>query len=307
MKALQIISIILVSLVCNIDAKERVLGTPIAIDPPTDFEKAKQFPGYVMKSNGSSVMVTTIPGPFSEVSKGFTAEGLATKKMKLISKEDYNVGTNKGLLIHVSQKARGSEYLKWISVFGNEAGSAFVVASFPKDLEEELSTDLKKSVLSAEWLESIELDIYEGLTFRVSEFGPFKMVKKMGNMVVLAPGDIFPPENPSDPVVIVGSSISEDWKIQSDIKNFSHLRLKQNKELKALNVIEESEIVIGGLDGYLICAKGPSKKDDGELYIEQCIMFTDDGYYIFQALAEYEKKDQFKDDFRKILQSFKVN
>ena len=302
MKITKLVTLLMISISWFLHAKERVAGTKIKIEAPEDFVKAAQFPGYMMKATGSSIMVTTLPGPFSEVTKGFNKEGFVRQNMKLISKEKQLVGEAQGLLIHASQNARGTSFLKWMLVFGNESETTLVVATFPERFKDELSEKLKKSVLTTEWDRAIKVDFFEGITFRVKESGSLKIANKMGNSLFLSKDGKFPQKNEGEPLVIVGSSITEDWEIPN-MKLFSKRRLLHTKGLTVPKILEEKSVKIDGLDGYLIYAKG--KGVDGDLYIEQCLLFTEDGYYIFQALVGNDKKDKYVKDFRIILNSFK--
>jgi hypothetical protein len=308
MKTKNLIVALLILLACSLQAQERVQGTKVTIDPPADFTKATQFPGYMMESTGSSIMVTPIPaGPFSEVSKGFTRSGLATQGMKLIKKENIKIGTAEGVLIHASQSAYGTDFLKWMLAFGDSTETTLVVATFPKQFEEQLSDNLKKSVLSVEWGKSMKLDFFEGFTFRVSESGSLKFANKIGNNVLLTEDGIFPQKEKGAPVVIVGASITQGWQIPSEKRLFSNHRLKQTNALMSpVIVIEEISIKINGLDGYLIYAEGVDKDTNKAMYIEQCLLFTDDGYYIFQALVDQGRSEEFKSHFSEIMQSFEI-
>ena len=285
MKINTLIILLLISISWNLHGKERVPGTRVTIEPPAGFTKATQFPGYMMESTGSSIMVTPVPGgTFSEVSKGFTHSGLATQGMKLIKKQETKVGSADGVLIHASQGAHGMEFLKWMLAFGDNTETTLVVATFPKQFAELLSDKLKSSILSTEWQKSMNLDFFEGFTFRVSESGSIKFANKMGNNVFLTENGVFPQKEEGAPLVIVRASISQDWKIPTEKRKFSNQRLRQTKVLLSPTVIEERNIEIDGLDGFLIYAEGVDKESGGDMYIEQCLLFTSDGYYIFQAL-----------------------
>jgi len=299
-------AILLSSLSWSLHAKERVQGTKVTIDPPSGFVEAVQFPGYMMESTGSSIMVTPIPGgPFSEVSKGFTPSGLATQGMKLIKKEKTKVGTAEGILIHASQNAYGTDFLKWMLAFGDSTETTLIVATFPKQFEEQLSENLKKSVLSVDWQKSMKLDFFDGFTFRVSESGSLKFANKMGNNVFLTENGVFPQEEAGAPLVIVGASITQDWQIPSEKRLFSNQRLKQTQVFGSPEVIDEKGIKIDGLDGYLIYAEGIDNDTGEAVYVEQCLLFTSDGYYIFQALVGSDQRKEFKSNFREIMESFK--
>src|SRR5689334_9362416 len=69
------------------DKHQQVAGTKVFIVPPVDFTAATTFSGFQQESSGASILVMEISGPFAEISKGFTAEGLSTKQMLLKEKE----------------------------------------------------------------------------------------------------------------------------------------------------------------------------------------------------------------------------
>jgi hypothetical protein len=288
-------------------AKERIPGTKVAIQPPSGFTKAKQFTGYVMESTVSSIIVTPIPGgSFAEVSKGFTKSGLAKQGITLINKEKTRIGAYEGLLIRASQTSQGIKFLKWMLAFGDHTETTLIMATYPEQYNKELSKKLKASILSVEWQKSINLDFFEGLTFRVSESGSLKLAKKMGNNIVLTQNGVFPQKSIKEPFVVVGASMSEKWKMPTDIKEFSHQRLKQIAILKSLTIIKETKIKIDNLDGFLIYAEGTDKKMGADMYVEQCLLFTNDGYYIIQAMVGKNQKKKYSSTFYNILQSFKT-
>ncbi|MEH6812238.1 MAG: hypothetical protein V7677_06850, partial [Motiliproteus sp.] len=59
--------------------------------------------------------------------------------------------------------------------------------------------------------------------------------------------------------------------------------------------------------GYLIQASAVDEDTAQELFIEQTILFSADGYYIFQALVAADRKELFLEDFGNIETSFKRN
>ena len=289
---------------CSIYAAERVPGTKVSIEPPTEFVMAKQFPGFMMKSTGSSIMITEIPGPFTEVSKGFTKTGLATRGMTLIEKKEVKVASGNAVLLHVSQSAQGIQFLKWMLGFGNKKQSVLIVATFPKQFERDLSDKLKKAILSAEWNAEAKVDFFEGLTFRVKESGDLNVANKMGNNIFLTRNGVFPLKVKGDPLVIVGSSITQSWSVPGNKKVFAMNRLAQTEILLSPKMMSGKTTKIDGLNAYLIEAEG-KHKDTGEmLYIMQCLLFTSDGYYIFQGIVNSTDKEKYHSVFISILNSF---
>jgi len=230
MKKLLIILYMIASLTTAV-AAERVPGTKVSLTPPDNFKVSAQFPGYIMQETGSSIMVTEIPGPFGEIIKGFNKESLGSKGMKLIDEKDIKLHGRDAVLLNVSQHAYGRLFLKWIVAFGDESESILIIATFPKALEKEMSRPLKASVLSVKWDKTAEVDFLEGLTFYVSEEGRLKISRKMGNNIFLTLNGVFPLRSRNDPFVIVGSSMSEGWRVP-DRENYAKERLKKHGSLK---------------------------------------------------------------------------
>jgi hypothetical protein len=69
-------------------AAERIPGTQVTLNPPEGFTPSAGFFGYANESTGASIMVTEIPGPYADINKGVTAEGLKKQGIELVSSED---------------------------------------------------------------------------------------------------------------------------------------------------------------------------------------------------------------------------
>ncbi len=283
---------------------ERVPGTKVNLTPPDNFTSSRQFPGFVMKESNASIMVTRLPGPYSKVTMGFTKQGLSTKGMKLIEKKDIKLGTDDAILLHVSQKAYGTEYLKWMAALGDETETLLIVATFPKSFESTLSGPLKTSVLSARWNKNAQTDFFEGLTFRVSGDGGLEIATKIGNNIILAPGGSIPSKSKDDPVAIMGASVTEDYII-SDKKAFSLKRLKKSEYIKDIEILKEEDTVIDGLSGRRILAKATDVRTGKQRFVYHTLFYTTDGYYIFQGFSAFDEKNKYQLIFQSILQSFK--
>ena len=299
-----IITLITLFLSSSLCTAQRVPGTKVSLNPPPGFVKAVQFPGYIMKSIGSSIMISEVPGPFTEISRAFTKTRLATRGMTLIEKREVKVAPGNAILLHVSQSANGIKFLKWILAFGNNKESVLIVATFPKQFERDFSDNLKKAILSAKWNRSIKVDFFEGLTFRVKESGDLHIANKIGNSIVLTHNGIFPPKSKGDPVVIIGSSITQSWSVPGNKKEFAKKRLAQTVILLNPKVTSEKRTKIDGLDAYLIEAEGKDKYTGEKLYIMQCLLFTSNGYYIFQGVVNSLDKEKYHSVFTSILNSF---
>ena len=285
--------------------REEVAGTKASLVPPAEFEAATQFPGFMDKETGSSVMLTVIPGPYAEVTAGFTQENLATRQMNLLEKFEKKQGERDGLLIHLSQTVGlGNEFLKWMWVFGDESETVVVAATFPKESDEAFSKKMRASVESVMWDSNAKVDPLEGLTFQVEEAGKFRVAEVMGNTIILTEEAVFPMEEPGAPVVVVSASISEDWAGPDDLLAFATKRAKETKGFEKSEIVSSEKWAHAGLEGVVTRATGGG--DDGDRFLQQGLLLSDDGYYILQALCQEDDRVDLKVSFRKIFDSFKT-
>ncbi|MGJ8724719.1 MAG: hypothetical protein ACSHYB_09195 [Roseibacillus sp.] len=284
---------------------ERIAGTQASIAPPEGVEVATQFPGFIDKESGSSIMVTVIPGPYAEVTGGFTEENMALRQMELLQKKERKQGDLEGTLIHLSQTAgQGTEYLKWIWIFGNDKESVFVTATFPKEEGEEFSKKMRASVESTTWDANLKVDPFEGLTFRIEEAGKFRIAKVVGNMIILTEDAVFPTPELTAPFVIVGASLSENWEGPEDLIAFGSQRVKQTQEFQECEIESSEEWAQAGMAGVMTKATGGGA--DGERFVQQGLLFSEDGYYILQAFCQEDARAEHKDSIQKIFDSFET-
>lgn len=113
MNSLKLIIIVCIcALAVPVIALERVIGTKVQIEPPSYLEPTDQFPGFVDREYGTSIMITEIPGPFTKVSQGLNKSELAKQGMTVISKKSIKLGQQDAILIRASQIAYEIAFLK---------------------------------------------------------------------------------------------------------------------------------------------------------------------------------------------------
>ena len=126
----------------------QVPGTDIAMVPPAGFHASTRFHGFEHSNYLATIMVVEIPGPVSDIQKGMTREGLASRGMALLSSENRPWNDEQALLLHVSQRAQGVDFRKWILVVGSEKSTTMIVGSYPAK-KDELSLPIRKAMLGA--------------------------------------------------------------------------------------------------------------------------------------------------------------
>lgn len=285
--------------------QERAIpGTRVSLVPPAGFISAAQFSGFWQESLGSSIIVTEFPGPFSEVSSGFlNTSDLAKRGMALLNKLDVKVNNETGLLLHLRQNASGTEYLKWLLIFGDEKESVMIAATFPKELEGDLSEKMKASVLTAKWDRERKVAPTEGLNFTFSEKGEIRLAKRIANSLLYTKSGVFPIKAVDDPLFIIGQALS---KVDvADKEQFAKSRLSQTATVGNIEIGQVSQVTVDNLSGYEIFAKGSDTESGNSMVVYQMVLYEDQSYYIMQGLVSTKLAQTYLPVFKEMARSFR--
>lgn len=283
----------------------RVPGTGVRMTPPPGFVRSERFAGFENGELASSIMVTEIPGPVSEVRKGMTRKGLASRGMLLIDSETVLIGADEALLLHVSQRSEGVDYFKWILVGGPPDRAVMVVGAFPADASE-LSDPMRRAVLSASWSEPDErlARRYEGLPFRVDPAPGLRLADRMGNLLIFTESGNVAPGNRDMAVLVVGNSIGA-VEVGDDLERFSRERMFQTHRLKEVRAKAGSAIVIDSLSGYELTGEGVDAQDGRPVGIYQLILADGTTYYVAQGLVTPSRLPKLLPVFRRVTSTFR--
>ena len=279
----------------------RVAGTAVSLAPPSDFVPAKQFPGFQHDRSGSSIMVTEMAGPYAEFRGAMTKEAMATRGMTLLSSESARFANLEGLLVSATQTANGIVYRKWLGVFGTAEKTVMLVASFPESAAAALSEPIKQSLLSARWNAAAQLDVHEGLTYRIKEPASLKVSTRSSNMLMLTKGGRPGPVPPEDPLVVVGNSIGQGTI--ADVEDFARRRILQTAQVKEIGDIKGRAVTIAGSSGYELTATAKDLKSGTPLVLYQTILVRKDGYVLVQGLVGAAASEIYLPEFRQLAQS----
>lgn len=281
-----------------------VPGTKVKLVPPPGFVPAKQFPGFINEDAGSSIMVTEMPAPFSQITAGFDSKSLAAGGMTLLSRREVSIGAAKGVLLHVSQIAQSIDFLKWIVAVGNEKETVLITATFPKELKADLSAVMEKSVLSSRWDHDAQVDQLAGLNFSIKDDPAMKFAKRVSGMMLMTKDGSLPGKPNNDPIFIVGSAVSQ--VDVEDKKKFAEQRILQTEGLFALAIRKASEVTIDGLPGYVIIAEArQTKPPEQPVVVYQTLLFDGNSYFIMQGFTPLEEQKKYLEIFERVTQGFR--
>jgi hypothetical protein len=279
----------------------------LAIPQPTGFTKATSFYGFEQSSTKSSVMLSKIPGPFSEVTKEFNKTGLATKGISLRSQKNVKIDNRNGLLFNVSQSAYGQKFLKWILVFGDEQSTTIVVATFLEQNAAKMSEPLKRVLLGVS--ASGSSPSVSSLPFTVTAVEGLSLVQKvagMGKVAVFTKDGNIPLTSPNDPLFMVAPSLG-DVPID-DRKSFANRRLSSYPGIDLIAIKSVNEISIDNLPGWEIIASSQDRKTKIPLMLHQILLFPKQGGYILMIGIVGDKQAKiYSPKFKAIALTYKNN
>jgi len=282
----------------------RVTGTSVALAPPEGFVASSRFPGFERADLQSSVMVTEIPGPVADVSRGMTAAGLATRGMTLISSTRQLVDGRQALLLKVSQPAGGMTVHKWMVVSGTASTTVMIVGTFPKEYESQIGDAIKDSLLTARWAASAAPpDPFEGLPFRVSPTKSLKVAGRMSNMLMLTESGQMSAQGPTAAVFVVGTSLAP--VDLTDLKAFATTRASQTKQLKGLRLSEQGPTTIRNEAAYELVAEGTDISTGRLVTLYQVVLPDPQGYVLMQGMVASTRAATMVPEFRSAAQTFR--
>jgi len=123
-------------------------------------------------------MVSEIPGPYPEVTSGFSDKSqMQARGMTLLDQATVKVDGQRALLLNVEQLAYGTLFRKWLLAVERPAATVRIVASFPKEELKE-GEDLRSAILAVAFGEAS--DPANALAFTATPVDPFEVPKIMG-------------------------------------------------------------------------------------------------------------------------------
>jgi hypothetical protein len=282
----------------------KVTGTKVRLVPPTGLKPSERFPGFWDEETNSSIVITEIPAPYSEIANGFTKEALATKGMSLLSKKEISLNGRPGILLHVGQEARSIAFLKWMVITGNEKETVLVTATFPEEMKAQLSSAMEQSALSVQWDGEAKVDPLAGLIFSFNDDPSMRFARRVSNGVMLTKDGALQGKPNNDPFFIIGPSISQAEI--SDVGQFAERRLMQTEKATGIIIKEQSDVTIAGLSGREIVAEAQwNDLPDAPMIIYQVLLLDGENYFIMQGFAPREEQEKYLAVFTRIAKSFR--
>jgi hypothetical protein len=280
----------------------QIKGTNIFMVPPNPFESSSNFKGFQNPNDQTSmIMAMEIPGPYSEVTKGFNSEMMQKQGMELKTKKEIEVAEFNGLLIELDQSANGMIFSKQIIIYGNEKSSTLIIGVYLKD-SLQLGEKIKESILTTFVDAKIESNPREALNYTLNEsIGSLKFKAVIGNGMLLN-RDLKTPTESIDKATLLTDKSFAKVKIKNK-KLFCISRLKKYPD--DYSVIPSkgiNEIEIDNLKGFELFAKNNDKENE-EMY--QVILFDKSGGYYLLIGTYVTGSEKAISDIKNIIQTFR--
>lgn len=255
-----------------------ITGTKISLIPPKGFTKASNFLGLQQEGSGSSILIVQLPGPFSQVSKGFTKEEIATKGIEASTIENLTFDMLPAVFISGTQKANGSIFTRYILVFGTEQETIMINGTFPQKLTA-IGKEVKKSILTAYYESDRKVDPLSTVDFEINpNVANLKFASSMMSSLIYTGDGSFPPKSDDKTSLIVGRSMSA---VKVDHRRQYALDRLRKFPLENIKIDTMTEVTIDGISGYEITAEYKEQKVDKPSKIEYVILYGDKSYYVF--------------------------
>ena len=282
----------------------KVPGTKVSLVPPTGLKPSERFPGFWDEETSSSIVITEMPAPYSEIANSFTKEALATKGMSLLSKKEISLNGRPGIMLHVEQEARSIAFLKWMVVTGDEKETVLITATFPEKMKAQLSSAMEKSALSVLWDAGAKVDPLAGLNFSFNDDPSLRFARRISSGVILTKDGALPGKPTNDPLFIIAPSVSQ--AAISDIKKYAEMRLMQIEKVSGVAIKKQSDVTIAGLPGSEIVAEAQrNDSPNARVVVYQVVLLDGENYFIMQGMAPREEQEKYLAIFNRIAKSFR--
>lgn len=276
-------------------------GTGVSLIPPEGFTDGQNFVGLQQRETASSIMVTEFPVSYAEIAAGITRPNLLSKGVVLKKQETLTINELPATLITGTQNAYGNTFIKYILIFGTDSSAVMINGVFPEK-QKKTGAGIKKSMLSTVYEVEKKADPLDALDYTIDVSGTrLRMGIVIQNSLIFSVDGQVPTASDDKTGLIVAKSFVE--MVIQDKKWFCQNRLKQlPAEIEQIEYT--NEIIIDGIPGYEIYAKGKDKSSGETRSIYQVILFSDNLYYALIGTTN-DKSGESIAELKKAVQTFR--
>lgn len=277
-----------------------VRGTNVSLLPPIGWGPAAEFPGYLHEASTSSVMITEIPAPYSELLKGFSNEAELKKRgMTLLTSEERKMGQHPGVLLTLTQSVGEITIKKTIWIFGSPKQSVFAMGTVLAENADDWFEVTTACVKSCFWDLSRVVNPFEGTGFELTDTQDLLFALKVTDMLVFTEDGKVEPKQKGKLMFMMGPALGSGPI--ADKEAFAEQRLRQFP-IEIVEIESKVAIEIDGLKGFELVAT--TQVDKQARIAHTVILFEEDNYWVSFAEARVEVRESALEKFKTIARSF---
>jgi hypothetical protein len=278
----------------------------LSLTYPDDFERASDFLGLHDSQRTTSIAVTTIPGPFSDVMGGMSAERLASRGIRWLGQEHTRISDQPAVIIHAAQTVKDLSFVKWIVVTGNQLETNLVTAT----VQQSVAPNMREAIHTV--LRSIELkaadDAGENLkpSTNLTVEAPFGVARRFGDQVIYTIGGKFPTSSDADPILVASTiftAVGED-----QYSDFAVKRIQETATLRNIRLRTQQPVSFTAGSGMELIADALGESSNRPMVIYQVTVHSaKSGSVIIQGLLPAEDEPQIVPLFARAARSLNRN
>lgn len=284
----------------------RFPGAGVRIIAPNGFVRAERFHGFKHLEKSASVMVTTSPVCFDDVTRPFY-ENIRHERaldLKASHVESVEIEGMDCVYAYVVQDMGNGYSGKHILAFGNDSKSWTVTGIYPQPMESEFAKEIVMSVLSTRL---IDLENEKTVTDVDFSLDAPSLINTPGwtKTVAFTKDGIYPLKKTTDPFFIATPSINSVSIPSGKESAFAINNLRPTPTTVIDDVFINREVSIDGLFGIELMALGADAATNTPQLIYMTMLFDDGHYYTMKGFVGQDVDEDYTTEFGAIARSFK--
>jgi hypothetical protein len=277
-------------------------GSRLGLTPPAGLEQSQSFPGFADREKNAAILMVEMPaGAYPEIEKTLTNDALKKQGFVVEKREPFPLKGGKALVLIGRQEAQGTRFRKWLLLASTSDLTALVTVQVPQAAKETYPDDTIRTALASFAVRaSVPIDEQLGLLpFKLGELAGFRVVRVIGNSVLLTDGPKDELDAVDQPHLIVAAAAGGPAQ-PGDRDAFARQAISDIANFKELRLIGFDALRIGGQPGHEIRAEAKEPVSGKDVSLVQWLRFGSSAYLRLVAVATKETWPEFYPRFRAV-------
>ena len=266
-------------------------GSVIGLIPPDGMVESTQFSGFEDEKRKASILIVDLPPEaFPQIEEGFTDEALASKGIKVLSREPFDIKGAKAFLVTGTQTAGPLTVRKWILLVGTDTLTSLVTVQAVDNSESQLTDQDVKDTLASLTFRSPQ-DQVAALPFALNDLAGFRVIRTLaGNTAILTDGPKNVIKGAEQPYMII--TVAPGAPREDDRRQFAIRAMASLNGLRDIKLERAEPLRIGQVSGFEVMATAVDVKTGEPVKVVQWMRFGQTGHVRMVAIT---KADAFPD------------